>query len=1314
MTHSSTEQQQQHPMVPKGSATNVEEFKDMSENATREWVPPMLRKSRAIPLAICCLVFVVCLEIFDLEVRRNDGLPADAHHANTVRAARYLPTVGVIALGFVWKALASDVKKITPWSSMSGKWSQSSHSMLLDYTTNIEFTSIVKAARRKHGALFIALVVGFLCGALAALANALTRLDLFALTSTSTTFQKTSHFSFDQTLALPNDTLAIPYNHLGARPYAAVASERLPNGQFSSWTKHGYAFDSFAGNASVLPNSTIEATVQSFQADFSCYPLEFSTGGTPLYKTLKADASGIPELNCTQPIAQLFNTTSATSVIGNFKAWLNVSSCSEDTNQTFIIANAIKLKPVGKKDVNITSSRGLICAPKFSVLDAVVRANATTGEVVSYWPNISTTTNVDIGASMQAIWLYLNNPLDAKIQKIFSLTEINFTEDEMPKTDWKHFRYAISRFLGLYDTDPFFSLLTNGQTELLIDEYIENPDKFQSDAESLGNHIMAQVVSAFARKDISSEVTGSLLTRGPRIFLRQIPLRALQLVLVLIACASLLYATFLRPKTVLHEDPGSIAAAAVVLSASDMQVEKTFAHEAVSTESHMNQYLQPLSWQLHASTGHAVALRCQQPVGDMASATPNSPKVRKHTGWRPVPLLLTSRVAIFVALIGTIVALAILLKISLVRNGLCENTNVNSNAFALAPTAILVLLGYACSGIDGSIRTISSYKSLWKGSKKQAVLFNLSDVPRVVAPFRTTRVHSGISLTASSIVILLIPVIKIVTAGLYSVTLSKSTRQILPSVDTSLITHLESAYSLLNDSDSNVQRASQFAEWSRTPSFNVPRRSGILDNLVFSNLTGVEHGLEALDLSEAQINLTVPAIAVDVECATADMGIRGGKRYAATDCWTFSVACRSDDCEKKFYLSSILSGHYRRHGGTTSFTGDYCMLNQKRFEGQTYLSSALEFQVILVNYTDTSVMGSFDDTADDVDIEYPGINDTRWLDPGFLNNSVPRVRAVSCAATFNRVDVNTTYTRSTDSTWNPSSYDKASVQYRQEYNKSAIPNWLVPYAKYYEGIPNLADASSETPGLLSSNESLWPTRASSTNFFELLAAYADYELGNLTALMEESNFVAANKAMFEAYSTEILTELRPFALKSASGDNESPQAVDATLTFSQSRIIQDERTTIALEVLLAIITCCFAWVFARFPSQSILPKSPGSIAARMSFLAQSRLVQRLRDEKVARVADSQLWKEKCGLGWWPKADGTWDSEAEDGNFESNSENSGSEDEHSRSGEGYSSVEGEWRSNIRWGVDVGEDVVRASWKHRPSQGSKPPSIDEPAS
>lgn len=1314
-----------------------------------EWIPPWLRITRTLPLALYCVAFALLLEALDFVIRQRHGLAADSKHTSSVDAARYIPTVGIVALGFACKSVASDAKKVTPWSAISRRWAKSSNSITLDYVNSNEVFSVVPAARRRHWAVLTGLMVGFVCGSLVAVANSLTHVDLLASSTQPATFNKATTFDFDETLETANHSLAIAYTSEGQQPYAAVVAEQLPNGQAAAWTMDSYVFESFTNTSQLPENGTIEAQTTALFPGWSCHPIDLTVNDTDLTLIFSSKTSAQPELNCSRDVQMAFYGGSDSNDV--IRGWLNVTACDEDETDLRLVSTLLRRTNATKADDEDTSFNttmvSALCAPSFTTQDAVVRVNQSTGEVLDYSLGSSTPTPIDIQTTMMAMYIYLNNPLDGRSQVAFATNDIGFTTNTKPQANLSVVTEAAYQLLRQYKIDPFMSSITDDQAALNINSFLGDAEKLATAVEGQANSIMAQMINSLARADATGSMDGRIRVDGPKLFLRQISLRALQAFLLVIAVACVCQSTLIRPKSILREDPGSIAAQAVVLASSSKAIEQVFVREAVSSEKHMRHALSGKLWSLQPSPNGAVMLQAaKQEHQDSLHPVPSSSAgAHNHDGFRPLALRVWAKWGVIAATVVVMAALAALMAVSRLHDGICANTPAASDAFAFAPTVVFLVLGYAASGMDSAIRLMAPYRSLWSGysGKKQPLLFSFSDAPSVLAPFRAIKNRLGLTVAASSFVILFIPAIKIVAAGLYNVQLVQRTAPVAPLVDLSFVDHLENTFGLVTDTaaegysvydematgvgldlDANVQTAAQFTEWTLYPDFAIPVQAGILDNLVFSNVTSmgellsVSNSSSDIDLSAATITLTVPAIAVNVSCHAADLGISAYRENCTNGepYFDFYGHCETAACNATMNVMADSS-----YGTYFSFKSDFgsqapCSSRANRYHGSTSLRYDLGYEILLGDLGDAQ--GYVANTSEFGNVTRPVTADL------FNISSLPTVLAAVCYSNFSRVDVSTTFSRkssssssstnsnssSTTTSWHPISYAPASLR-----TVSALPNapwWLAPPAatKAWDHF-NQYDSSTDTPGLLDSG-SLWPTRGSSTSFFELLAAWASTSTStsnNVTRLMDSPVLLAAAAAVYQRYATNMLTQLRPWA-QNASAYSPPTSFDNATLAYAQQRIAQDLPSTIALEACLALLAICFGWAAARFPSAAVLPKSPGSVAAGASLVAGSALLERLRAGEVASVrgareggmlGDENGEKGKAqgtaALGWWResgKGEGLEESESEgDGDGEALANN----DELDEADIGE-------KSQMRWGIDVGVGVIRQSWRELPERGN----------
>ncbi|KAF2135483.1 uncharacterized protein K452DRAFT_313958 [Aplosporella prunicola CBS 121167] len=469
----------------------------------------------------------------------------------------------------------------------------------------------------------------------------------------------------------------------------------------------------------------------------------------------------------------------------------------------------------------------------------------------------------------------------------------------------------------------------------------------------------------------------------------------------------------------------------------------------------------------------------------------------------------------------------------------------------------------------------------------------------------------------------MIPGIKIIAAGLYGIRPIQATYNIQTLVDSSLVEGLEdilaqrARYGSSQKHDPMVYSASQYTGWTMNPEFNIPTRAGIISNMVLSNITNVE-GLKksATNISAAEINLNIPAISVGVTCKILPLGVAA--RYhkcTSGEAFEFSFHCLHHDCDVGLAWDDLSA-----ESGSES-----CSYREfKRFKGSTNHDRKQSYKIVLADFQ--NIEGPVGNTIYIDDIF------GSFVEPYMFNVFLPTARSVSCCSNLTRITVDTTFSRKSNadvSSWNPIRVNTSTIRRGSQYINSSS---IAPAAAYYNGFPiNLLDQTASASGKISSS-TLWPSRSSGTSFFELLAGYAEYKLGNLTAILDLDTFIAASEAVYTSYVTNMLTELRPLA---SNASRAPPQTFSGTITYPEARIIQNLTPTIVLECLLGMMLLFLLWVSLRFPNDAILPKNPGSIAATASLLANSGLVERLRKEKITSTRDTDLWSQKAALGWWP-------------------------------------------------------------------------------
>ncbi|KAJ5520154.1 hypothetical protein N7463_000607 [Penicillium fimorum] len=112
------------------------------------WQPSYLRRRVLILFAVTFCGVLAALEALHHVSQAHDGI------ASSVKSRHYLWTYGTTAIFTViatfWSRVEFQVKQRAPWKSMAENPGEASESMLLDYISEMQLASIVKAMGNKH------------------------------------------------------------------------------------------------------------------------------------------------------------------------------------------------------------------------------------------------------------------------------------------------------------------------------------------------------------------------------------------------------------------------------------------------------------------------------------------------------------------------------------------------------------------------------------------------------------------------------------------------------------------------------------------------------------------------------------------------------------------------------------------------------------------------------------------------------------------------------------------------------------------------------------------------------------------------------------------------------------------------------------------------------------------------------------------------------------------------------------------------------------------------------------------------------------
>lgn len=558
---------------------------DPASSRTSEWVPTMLRKGPATSFAFLLAALIVLLEVLHYRNRTRGGFSTDWRVF--VIATQYLPTITAILVASIWKQLVWDMKKMTPWAAITGRWVTAQDSLLINYADEIELWSLWTSCRRKHWGLFIGLVGGFFGGAALLFTS-----DIFYVNPSHTitfpeTLLGTSSLNVNESLWLRDD---IPVDQLSA----SILGSRRFHAPLPRWTSDEYAYQSFNLSSSSLRNATISANVLAFGADLDCFPITYDVNMTQPWQqplslrgapnqtvrtTIRISPKkyDLAQSDCAIPRSEFALANFRRPPIGSEltyqppAAWMDLMRCGD--TKSLLSLTIIELL-TGANDYSADwdhfRATGLLCRPRFTVHSVRLTVNATTAVIVEARKNNGGSEDIDMGVNVAALVRKINRPEAKNLfleddLRLLLLEALVGVDEARPDQARPH--QTRPDLLNKFLIDPWFYMLSRGNISV-ITKYGEDTNKLAEDSTRLFKAIMAQIISYQSRNEERLPMPGWVNVSEPRVLMRESSLRMLEAILVFLAISILLGSTVLRPRTILIEDPALVGAVAVVTSAS--------------------------------------------------------------------------------------------------------------------------------------------------------------------------------------------------------------------------------------------------------------------------------------------------------------------------------------------------------------------------------------------------------------------------------------------------------------------------------------------------------------------------------------------------------------------------------------------------------------------------------------------------------------------------------------------------------------------------------------------------------------------------
>lgn len=563
--------------------------------------------------------------------------------------------------------------------------------------------------------------------------------------------------------------------------------------------------------------------------------------------------------------------------------------------------------------------------------------------------------------------------------------------------------------------------------------------------------------------------------------------------------------------------------------------------------------------------------------------------------WQPLPATIWFRITVFVSTLTVIVALEVLFQRSKKNRGLADAIvdGFQYYTWTYIPSSVMALIGLTFATADSTARTLHPFQVLRRGNAAfKEMLYDPACQLSLVAVIRAARTRQ-FALAATICTALMAPALTIVTSGLYTPTTVSWTNDIALDVTGWFNIEDKEVRVVSLGGDYDFLSLIQFTNMSYPPSTYC--------EYAFSTLGAAElHGHNGND-SSLTLNVRLPAVRVKMNCSL-------------TNYWE-----QLNNSNQQIIVDpppGCHSPHALYHNDTSRKD------RQLKFE-LSYQISLSESDYILADITEDAM----NQIVTDED-QIPGeiCSDHRshfWFLAGHQDNK---------------------------------SYDSLTLLHCNPYIEAlyVTANFSLPAAKVLGSPPQILPASDSGVFLSAApNATARPWNNVSQFLSMLVNGTGGMPLAD--GFVGRHNIDKFRARLEHVYAIYIAQVLHTYYRRSTDDDVGSwaGQGAAATAHFAADpvngtvidgarlRLVQNGISTRILEALLAIVLACGAVACILEGKTRILPKDPGSIAAKMSLFADGEVwrarevVEELGDGEVGEKRRDELlegWVFR--MGWW--------------------------------------------------------------------------------
>ncbi|KAB2569610.1 hypothetical protein BFW01_g12268 [Lasiodiplodia theobromae] len=709
---------------------------EASTSGEPTWMPFYLRRVFLLGFAVVFILMIVALEVLYFFSVRDGGL------ATVEESLHYLwtygPTFVLTMAAALWGQVEHSAKQMMPWSLMSRGETVAKHGLLLNYLTSSMPGSLIRSLRRRHFAVSIGISGSLVLRLLIIFSTGLLSLEYRSVTSSR-------DFVFQDDFDLSKDYAALEDD--GFRPLSntvnfwATLNYNLsyPHGATSQYALQSFAPSDDGNYINVTADVLVfEALLENCEAFNFTYDTGGSTDtfGISLSRAAPKDLWNELEQWCYEGHTTYGSTDSVAD--GLLSAFQNLTQhIYKCTNSTPIEEqeDRILITLDTWLSVDQAETSGIMCEPKYSLTRRTV-TNATGAAGIEDGLNVSSAVQetLDLGSKPFNVTSNIIQSMDGEWSGVFT-TQANV---------W---------YTMLNTSQPQSSLKAFRNTSLTTE---------------LSQGMFASYAAYTIKKDFmdtsNRTANGTVAFTENRLCVQELSLRLMEALLALLALLSIALCFF--PPGVFHRDPRPVGAHALMLARSPALIEVLSGYGASSK--------QALRARL---SGYTATFPQQKPPAGAAITVTARDGTKTETDemdqgkwWHPLPLTLWFRGLLVAIAIAIIVALEVLLQASDKHNGLADVVleGYQKYAWTLIPSLVMASIGLAFSLVDSITRALHPFHLLRRGRASfNDLLYDPAGQVSLVAAVRAAR-QRHFALLAILLTGLLAPMLTIVTSGLYT------------------------------------------------------------------------------------------------------------------------------------------------------------------------------------------------------------------------------------------------------------------------------------------------------------------------------------------------------------------------------------------------------------------------------------------------------------------------------------------------------------------------------------------------------------------